>query len=166
MPQQYSGEAIRSDEGVPSKSYVDGWIRRIEIPQKNRIVISRPDKGLIWMLDTQAQTYSQSKLPKGIDHAFNPDTLYEWTQEGSKNIDGHRYLRFVGRPKDPEAGDAHELCFIDPKTHVRRRVIAFNKKGEQVLTIDALNVVVGPPPRHIFDMPEGYKRAYHRRKRL
>lgn len=49
---------------------------------------------------------------------------------------------------------------------MRRRMDSYDVKGELVATIDYLNAKVGPPPRQVFEMPLGYKRGYHRRKRV
>lgn len=132
------------------------------------IVISRPDKGVIWSLTPSTKTYSQSQLPRGLEHAFDPDTLYDWTEEGTAMIDGRRCRRFVGRYREARGpiGDAHEVCFVDAKTGMRRRVDSYGVKGKLAATIDYLNAVIGPPPREMFEMPEGYKRGYHRRKRV
>jgi hypothetical protein len=146
--------------------YVDGWMQRIEIPHQHMVVISRPDRGVMWQLDTEARTYRQAKLPEHLEDAFNPDMLDDWTKEGTEKIDGRRYLRFVARSVHPDRAHAiREVCFVDPKTHIRRRITTFDKSGKGVVTIDWLNVVVGPPPREVFNIPEGYKRAYHRRRR-
>jgi hypothetical protein len=165
LPRAYSVESVRSDDGERTRLYVDGWMERIEMPDEHTIIITRPDLGVIWTLDTQARTYRQSKLPARLDEAFNPDMLDEWTQDGTEKIDGRSYLRFVGRSKNPDFGGAiSEVCFLDPKTHIRRRIVTFNKSGKCVLTIDSVNAVVGPPAHELFDMPEGYKKAYRSRR--
>jgi hypothetical protein len=83
-------------------------------------------------------------------------------------IDGRRCRRFIGiyREASGPLGDAHELYFIDAKTGMRRRVMTFDVKGKLVLTIDYLNAKIGPPPRDVFEIPQGYKRGYHRRRRF
>jgi hypothetical protein len=169
MPTRYSAEIVRSDGGR-TILYVDGWTRKLEMyPKTGRpsIVISRPDKGVIWSLTPDTKTYSQTKLPPELEHAFNPDTLCDWTEDGAEMIDGRKFRRFIGRYREASGpiGEAHEVCFVDAKNGMRRRMVTFNVNGERVLTIDCLNAKVGPPPREVFEMPEGYKRGYHRRTR-
>jgi hypothetical protein len=169
LPARYSAEVVRSD-GDRTILYVDGWMRRLEIYPKTghpTIVISRPDKGVIWSFTPHAKTYSQAKLPRGLERAFDPDTLYDWTEDGTEMIDGRRCRRFVGRYREPSGpiGDAHEVCCVDSNTGMRRRVVSFDVNGDLALTIDYLNAKVGRPSLAVFEMPEGYKRGYHRRKR-
>jgi outer membrane lipoprotein-sorting protein len=170
FPKSYTVEMVRSD-GDRTMLYVDGWTRRLEMYPKtgqSTIVISRPDKRVIWSLCPETKTYSQAKLPAGLERAFDPDTLYDWSEDGAEMIDGRRCRRFIGIYREARGpiGDAHEVCFVDAKTGMRRRVVSYDVKGKQALTIDYLNSKVGPPRRDTFEMPEGYKRGYHRRKRV
>jgi len=55
--------------------------------------------------------------------------------------------------------------YIDAKTRVPRRVVTFNHEGKKALTVDTLRVILGPPPRKLFEIPTGYKRAYRRKTR-
>jgi hypothetical protein len=151
--------------------YVDGWTRRLEFYPKSgphSVVISRADKRVIWSLSPDSKTFSQAKMPDGMERAFDPDTLYDWSEDGVEIIDGRRCWRFVGRYREARGpiGDAHEVCFVDAKSGMRRRTDSYDTKGKLVATIDYLNVKIGPPPRQVFEMPEGYKRGYHRRKHV
>jgi len=85
--------------------------------------------------------------------------------EATEVIDGRHCLRFVGRYRAwvGTSGAAHEVHYIDAKTQMPRRVVTFNLKGKKVITIDTLNVVLRAPPRKLFEIPVGYKRAYHRK---
>jgi hypothetical protein len=169
MPKRYSAKLVGSD-GDHTMLYVNGWMRRLEFyPRIGRpnIVISRPDKGVIWSLDPQTKTYSQAKLPLHLEGAFDPDTLYDWTEDGTEIIDGRKCRRFVGRYRGPKGPTEEvEICYVDARAGMRRRVSAYDEKGKLVPVMDYLNAKVGAPPRNIFDMPEGFKRAYDRRKVL
>jgi hypothetical protein len=163
-------EVVRSD-GDRILLYVNGWMRRLDMYPKAgdpTIVISRPDKRVIWSLTPRNKTYSQAKLPSALDRVFNPDKLYNWNEDGIKTIDGRRHRRFVGRYSETRIplGKAREECFIDATTGMRRRVDSYDEKGKLVSRIDYLNAKVGRPPRPVFNMPAGYKRGYHRRKRI
>jgi hypothetical protein len=98
---------------------------------------------------------------------LDPEMLYEWTAKGHALIDGRRCIRFVGIYRDAKGpvGKAREICYIDAKTGIRRREVSFDMKGKVALTIDCLNVTLGPPAPEVFRLPEGYKRGYHKRKR-
>lgn len=151
--------------------YVDGLNMRMEeFPKAGAptILISSADKRVIWLLSPSTKTYSQTRMRDGMERAFNPDTLYDWTENGTETIGGCRCRRFVGRYRSAQGpiGDAHEVCFIDAKTGMRRRRDSYDVNGKLVATIDYLNAKVGRPPRQVFEMPDGYKRAYHRRKRV
>jgi hypothetical protein len=170
-PMQLTAELVRSDDAQRIKVYMDGWMRRIETQDqtgRTSIVISRPDKGVIWSLSPQTKTFSQARLPKYLKRVFDPRALCDWTEDGAEVIDGRRCRRFVGHYLDESSpvGGAYEVCFIDAKTGVHRRVVTYNTNGNLVLTIDCLNAVVGPPPRAAFEMPVGYKRTYHQRRRV
>jgi hypothetical protein len=169
-PTQLIADLVRSDDGNRSRIYMDGWMRRIEVRDHNgqaSIIITRPDKGLIWMLSPDTKTYQQSKLPKNFERAFDPYTVCDWTEDGIEIIDGRRCRRFVGRYLSTigPVGLAHEFVFIDAKTGVHRRTVTYDKNGKLGITCDCLNATVGPPPPSVFEMPKGYKRGYHRRKR-
>jgi outer membrane lipoprotein-sorting protein len=171
MPKQFSEEAIRSDGGR-TIAYLDGWKQRLEEWNATgpfRIVICRPDKGVIWSLDPGTKTYTRTKFPKNFGRLLKAATLLEgidWIIDGAEIVDGRRCRRFLGRYRnsDGPAGKAHQICLVDAKTGMRRRMVTFDKNGKKALTVDCVNAVVGPPPRKLFDMPEGYKRAYHRRR--
>ena len=124
------------------------------------ILIGRPDKGVLWSLTPHNKTYSQKTLPKR-EPGF--DDIYDWTEDGSAVIDGRKCRRFVGRHRDTSVTvDAHQVCFVDVKTGMHRRIVGY-VKGEAALTIDYLSSAVGPLPSRLFEMPKGYKRAYHHR---
>jgi outer membrane lipoprotein-sorting protein len=170
FPKRYTAEMVCSN-GDRRMLYVDGLNMRMEEYPKTgdaTILISRPDKHVIWSLSPNTKTYSQAKMPDGMERAFNPDTLYDWAEYGMETIDGRRCRRFVGRYKEARGpiGDAHEVCFVDAKTGMRRRMDSYDMKGKLVATIDYLNAKVGAPSWQVFEMPEGYKRGYHRRKRV
>jgi uncharacterized protein (DUF2141 family) len=45
-------------------------------------------------------------------------------------------------------------------------LVSYDVKGKLALTIDYLKAKVGSPPAAVFEIPEGYKRSYHRRKHV
>ena len=158
-------------DGDRTMLYVDGWTRRLEMYPKTgqpTIVISRQDKRLIWSLSPDTMTYTQAKMPDGMERSFDPATLSDWSEDGIEMIDGRRCRRFVGRYRQASGpiGDAHEVCLIDIKTGMRRRMMSFDVNGKLAQTIDYLNAKVGPPPRDVFEMPEGYRRGYYRKRRV
>ena len=168
MPKQYSAEMTRSN-GDRTQLYVDGWMMRLEeYPRTgpHLITISRPDKRVIWELNPRSMTYRQAKLPPGLERAFDPDSLYDWTEDGTETIGGRKCRRFVGRYREARGpiGDAHKVCFVDVKTGMRRRVDSYDVKGKHAAVLEYVKAKVGPPPREVFELPKAYRRAYHRRK--
>jgi hypothetical protein len=165
MPRQYSARVVRSD-GQWSMNYQDGRKDRIEVYNQTgllHIIISRSDKGVIWMLDPNTMAYHQSKLSKGLEHAFSPEMLFDWVADGSEIIDRRRYQRFVGRLilKKGVLGEIFELCFLDMKTGMRRRFVTVpnGTKRKPSMVVDYLDVALGKPPRSLFELPNGYKRG-------
>lgn len=161
MPKQFSAEIVRSD-GNYSKIWIDGFRRRVETYNENgiqSIVISRPDKGVLWSFVLPDYKVVQEFPLKSepIEGAFDPTTLLKWTQEGIELVDGHECLRFIGRYNIPDvpAGDAYELAYIDLVTNMYRRKITYNKLGRQSLIVDYRSVILEPPDKLVFELPEG-----------
>ena len=98
LPKQFSAEIVRSD-GDRIVVYIDAWMRRIDMYSKNghsSIVITRPDKGVVWTLSAQDRTFYETKLPKAdLEALTDPDSLCEWVAEGDELIDGRKCLRFL-----------------------------------------------------------------------
>jgi hypothetical protein len=154
--------------GVPRfTQMVDAKNRKVRSGGRGQYFYQSARQGVIWSLTPESKTYSQTKFPDNYGRFLDPRTRCDWTEEGIEIIEGRRCRRFVGHYLDAlgPVGSAHEICFIDAETGVHSRVVTYDKEGKLALTVDCLNAVVGPPPRSVFEMPEGYKRAYHKRKR-
>jgi hypothetical protein len=171
-PMQYSATVVRSDDEPAGSVYADGPKDRQEthfLDGRIEILISRRDKGVAWALVPEAKTYSQFKFTDDMAKRATRFVkwLYDWKADGTEIIDGRRCLRFVGsyRPGAGPSGSAHEIQYFDAKTHMPRRFVTFDLNGKKALTVDYLNVVVGPQPRELFEIPLGYKRRYRKRTR-
>jgi hypothetical protein len=69
FPKSYTAEMVGSD-GDRTMLYVDGWMRRLEMYPKSgklSIVISPSDKRVFWSLSPDTRTYSQAKMPNGME---------------------------------------------------------------------------------------------------
>lgn len=159
FPESYSVEIVRSD-GARSVVYVDGETRRVEkYPKKGNpmILVSRADEGVIWSLSADGKTCTRVPKPAGGKGVVDPDALLDWTEDGEESIEGRRCRRFVGRSLETSrsSGGAHEVCYVDAETGIPRRKVTFDAKGEVGVTIDYVNVRMGPPPRVVFELPEG-----------
>ena len=168
-PKQYSAEIVRSD-GERWWVYADGVKGRQEthFPDgRTKILISRPDKGVGWILSPETKTYSQFKFTESMVKSADRfiESLCDWTADGTEVIDGRCCLRFVGsyRSEMGRSGAAHEVQYIDAKTKMPRREVTFNLKGKKALTVDTLNVVLRRPPPKTFEIPPGYKRGYRKK---
>lgn len=168
-PKRYAVKVVRSDGEPTEFVYADGPKGRQEtrLPDGSTILISRPDKGVIWTLRPETKTYSQIKFTKEMVKraARFVESLYDWRADGTEVIDRRRCLRFLGRYRQGTgpSGGAHEVQYFDAKTHMPRRLVTFDIKGKKALTVDFLNVVLGPQPRDLFEIPIGYKRGYRKR---
>jgi hypothetical protein len=168
-PKRYSAKVVRSDGEPTGLVYADGPKGRQEtrLPDGNTILISRPDKGVIWTLRPETKTYSQVKFTKDMVKraARFVESLYDWRADGTEVIDRRRCLRFLGsyRQGTGPSGGAHEVQYFDAKTHMPRRFVTFDMNGKKALTVDFLNIVLGPQPRELFEIPAGYKRGYRKR---
>jgi outer membrane lipoprotein-sorting protein len=161
FPKSFTAEAVRSDQEGRLMIYVDGEKKRFVTYSKSgqtEIHISRPvnkHKIIIWKLDPKTKTYSQTKTSADV-HVINPDTLYDWREDGVEMIGGRRCQKFIG--KDPETCapflDANEICFVDAKTGMRRRMVTYNLEGTLVLTVDYLNAKIGSLPKSLFETKE------------
>ena len=151
-PKHYSAKVVRSDGEPIQFVYADGWKGRQEthFPDgRTKILISRPDKGVIWTLSPETKAYSQVKFTRDMVTKATRfiESLYDWRADGTETIGGRRCLRFVGtyRSEAGPPGAAHEVHYIDAKTHMARRFVTFNLKGKKALTVDYLNVLLGRP---------------------
>ena len=166
FPKSYKCEMVRSDDRIRTVAYIDGDKKRFDETNKMgqpEIVIYRRELGVMWKLYPHTKTYFQSKLDLRR-RVVNPDTFYDWKEEGFKIINKRKCRRFVGR--EPEScwpyDDAREIYFIDAETGMRRRAITYNLVGTLCLTVDWLNAEVGPQPKAIFEVPKNFRRVYRR----
>lgn len=159
---------VRSDGRERTMLYVGKGVERMDTILPNgdvtEIMISWSDKGYMRWLDPLNKTYKQVKLPKNLNRRFNPDALYDWIEDGFETVDNRKCRRFVGRLKRLKgvANKSYELCLIDAKTGMQRRRVGYGENGKAGVAMDYLNSKIGPPPRKLFEMPEGYKRGYWR----
>jgi len=57
----------------------------------------------------------------------------------------------------PGQSRPYEVVYVQPETGIRVRAVTYNRNGDEVLTIETRNVVIGPPPKKVFEIPEGYE---------
>jgi hypothetical protein len=157
LPLQYSAEIVRSD-GLSSKLYLDGMKRCIEDAVAGittRIVIWRPDLGKSYVIEMATRTYFTVPFTPEFQAAASVDIEddVEWEHADTESLDL--------RPVDiydvfPLGGTCRRArVYVDTERHIRLKNITFNKLGKQVLTIETKNVVMGPPPASVFELPPG-----------
>jgi outer membrane lipoprotein-sorting protein len=171
-PKRYSAKVVRSDGEPVCFVYADGPKGRLETYSadgRTKVVISRPDKGVVWTLTPETRSYSQAKFTEDMVKKATRfiESTYEWKADGTEVIEGRRCLRFLGSypPETGPPGSAHEVQYFDARTQMPRRFVTFDSNGKEALTVDYLDVVLRPPPSELFEIPTGYKRAYRRRTR-
>jgi hypothetical protein len=94
FPKSYKVETVRSDGRGRTMIYVDGDKKRFEDFTKagqTEIVIFRRDLNVRWELYPDAKTYFQSKFDPRKS-VVNPDTFYDWNEDGFEIINGRRCL--------------------------------------------------------------------------
>lgn len=157
LPRQYSAEIVRSD-GDAGRVFVDGLLRRTEatVNGTTSIAISRPDLCCLYMLFPDTKSYMASPLTDDFLSVVETDDVGEqWEFVRDDLLDGetvkcfHAYLPGQLRP--------YEVVYVQPETGIRVRAVTYNQNGDEVLTIETRNVVIGPPPKEVFEIPEGYE---------
>ena len=162
LPSQYSAELVRSDGGT-IKVYLDAMKQRIEhavAGVTTTIVIWRPDLGKSFMVETSTQTYFTSPITAEVEASVLTDVEddIEWKHVGSEELDS----TCVDVYDVYEKGKANRRAriWMDSETHIRLRKVTFNQLGKQVLVIEAKNVVMGPPPASVFELPPGLREVH------
>lgn len=140
---------------VQGKIFVQGTLNRHEMNQEGHkiIVISRPDKGLIWNLMPQGKSY--------IETAIDPDTTTghaapdNWTQEleskannlGSETVNGVKCNKYELTNEGIKA-----TYWIATKEAFPVRIITSDSE------INYRNIHFGRQPDDLFEIPAGYQK--------
>ena len=157
LPQQYSADVVRSD-GDSGRVFVDGMTRRTEanVGGMSNIVISRPDKRCLYTILPNLNGYMKSPLTEEMLSAMHCEDVGEaWEFVGEETLDGTTVRRFNAFL--PGQSRPYEVVYVQPATGIRVRTVTLNRNGDEVLTVETRNVVMGPPPKEMFEIPEGMK---------
>jgi hypothetical protein len=161
LPLQYSAEILRSDGGKIAV-YLDGAKRRVEqtVAGTTRTTIWRPDLGKCYGIECDTQTYTT--------HSITPEV----EAVAAKDVEDDEEWEYVAtEPFGSRTADVYDVyaigtarrrarVYVDSETHIRWKEVTFNKLGKEVLTIETKNVVMGPPPATVFELPTGL-REFH-----
>jgi hypothetical protein len=157
LPDQYSAEIVRSD-GESARVFIDGEMRRTEalVAGARNIVIARPDLGEIYTILPDRGAYMRSRLNQEMLSLLREgEEDEEWEFIGDEALNGEpvrKYRAYVAGSPSPD-----RIVFIQPHTGIRLRTVTLNRNGAEVLTVDTRNVVIGAPPKALFEVPGGLK---------
>lgn len=158
LPKQYTAEIIRSD-GETSKVFVDGSRNCIEseIAGMPRIHIWCPDLDVAYRIELDSKTYFTIPITPEMESmgAENTEDEIEWEYIGTENYNSHQVEVFDVFGK--EESRCRSRIYVDKETHIRWKEVTFDKIGKEVLCIEMKNVVIGPPPPSVFELPPGLR---------
>ena len=158
LPRQYSAEIVRSD-GDTGRVFVDGMMCRTQANVDGRmtnIVISRSDRSCLYTIFPDTNAYMTSPLTDEMLSIVESEGMdEEWEFVGDETLDGVTVKRFNAFL--PGQSHPHCVLYVHPETGIRVRTVTFNRNGDEVLTIETRNVEIGPPPKELFEIPEGMK---------
>jgi outer membrane lipoprotein-sorting protein len=156
VPRQYTSEIIRSD-GDHIKVYMDLNRRRSEqtVGDMTRITIWRSDLGVMYGIDCNCRTYQKYRITPDMEAVVTTDVEddVEWELVTTEPLGPHTVDVYDIYPKGKKLRRAR--IWVDNKTHIRWKEVTYNEFGDEVLTIEARNVEVGPPPDSVFELPPG-----------
>lgn len=105
------------------------------------------------------------ELERLLRDAYGLDMLLDWSEDGVETIDGHTCRRFVGRYRIEGQGstaEADTVRLVDAKTGLRRREYSYGANGALMTT---KNYSFGSPAPSLFELPEGFQRVDHDKRR-
>lgn len=165
LPPAYSCTLVRSD-GLTSRIWVMPGLQRIDSerfgPDRRATqLISDLTAGVSYQIDVEAGTYIEIPTPARVVDAMRAEMVsdFEWEPAGTESIDGERYDKFEAWHTGAVSDHPISLIYVHPVTGLRRREITINKFGDQVLTVDRRDVVVGDQPADVFQLPGGLKKV-------
>lgn len=163
LPASFRATIVRSDGDV-SKVWLDGSKRRVELTAKNHpstATIFRPDLGVMYSVNTDEETFVEYPVGAseiGVINA-NIEDGEVWQHVGNSEIDGNSVDKYESWAVDSKSNYPRQLVFVDRETKMRRRVVTINKLGNPVLTIDYRDIVLGPQPPEVFEVPKGFTKT-------
>jgi hypothetical protein len=161
LPPQYSAEQSRSDKDAIRRIYVDRGKQRTEVTQHgvSTIQIWRPDIGSAYRIEISGDSQSYFTIPITTEmlaeaEADMEDDI-EWEHIGTESLDSHEVDVFDAFAKGESA--RRSRVYVDIQTHIQWKTITFNRLGKEVVTVETRNVMIGPPPASVFELPPGLK---------
>jgi hypothetical protein len=164
LPAEYAATLVRSD-GDRTRIALRSDRRRVETEFKDgrrHIVIARGDLGVGWVWQ-DSDPWLETPLDwRAVAGGGDPSQALSWTEAGMAEIDGQPCRHFVGSPDG--SGGVQQECFV-LSSGIRRRTVSYRTDGTVGIVIDCLDVLVGPPPPEVFELPAGANVARDRRSR-
>lgn len=112
----------------------------------------------MYVIYPERQAYVRNRLPRGVlsDHMM-PSATLAWTAAGRETVEGVECSKF--HLLDGDGGRIVEIVWVDVASGMWKRSTTYGKDRRVGLTIDYLDVILGPPDRTCFDVPSGYRQV-------
>lgn len=157
----YSAEEHMEGEDMEmvSKVYRSGQKERKEMD--GSIIISRPDKKVVWMLMPESKTYMESKITDGKKDGKDErmDIKMETEVMGEETIKG---MKTTKRKAVFTASDGSKFGGFSWVTKegivVKQHIVAKTGEDKLHMKIELKNLKIGKQDPKLFEIPDGYQK--------
>lgn len=145
---------------ITGKVYAKGLIQRQEVksPMGKQIVITRPDKGVMWMISPATKSYTEMKIPK-VDMKKKPsiESLIRKNPNlkslGTEKISGYVCNKY--KYNDPQTKTTGTI-WVSTKLQQELKTSIQSARGS--MTMLMTNIKEAKQPDSLFAIPRGYKK--------
>jgi outer membrane lipoprotein-sorting protein len=153
---------VQGPKTSSGKLYMKGQKTRREITQGNQgIVITRPDKDVMWILNPATKTYSEmSGIADMVAAASDPDAALKGLGDrklvGQETINGYLCDKYAFTFHDSSMGTQYQ--WISKKLNL---MIKMASEGSTVfkMATEMRNIKEQPVPDSLFELPAGYTKV-------
>lgn len=150
---------------ITGKVYAKGLIQRQEVnsPMGKQIVITRPDKGVVWVISPATKSYTETKIPK-IDMKKAPsiESLIKKNPNlkslGTEKISGYVCKKY--KYNDPQTKTTGTI-WVSTKLQQELKTSIQSTRGS--MTMLMTNIKEAKQPDSLFAIPRGYKKQEMRK---
>jgi len=161
---------MQTDEGgqggpmtVTGRLYAtpDRQRREIEMMGRRSVLITRRDKGVIWILMKEQSMYMEQRIDQGDD----PDPFADWdtanlkmTRLGKERVNGVKATKYrVEIDNDHGGRESGLLWLTKDNIPVRMEATDTSEGAPHHVTMDYKNLKVGKQDPKLFKIPTGYR---------
>lgn len=161
---EYSADVVERSAGntQTSRLYVQGVKQRMDTTVQNvaRITISRPDKGVAWLIDSGEKTYMTSPVPRN-DKPQMPKwgelskKLANIKRVGKESVNGYVCDKYRISLDTKGSKLGYVLTWVSPK--LVRELKSERHSPEGISSIETRNIRESKQSASLFELPKGYK---------